>query len=533
MDNNTLDYVLRKIKELNNVIYTKSISIADINVVGKSAKQYFSDEEQVYCGITQTTDYDFVVNTFSIAIYGISKEDIGTEYEFTIGKIDQRNWLLPRVVVNVPISSISNSMAEFDFSEFHQIVKAGEVIFIKATRSKMAIAQGSNNILPIINSSKYKLGFTTNLLKSLTTGIATNIKLDAIMEISPYASDAEVNIALANSQKAISIASQKQDAALVDVVTGIKYTLVMRNGQPYYKSNKYKNILCIGNSYTVYGVSKEWGANRCMASSDITCQWFYYLHDIIGSNVFNTGLVSIERGIPMTDFSTFNLKTANNIEQKSVDISTIDFDCIVVQGGENIRSTNQDDIYSTFSAFFKFLKGKYPIADIVYLKCHSDSRYTSIQNAALDNGVIVSDASSVSLLNKWQANDFVPAEGDGYFEITNPGVYGGHPSDIGEYNIANTLLKSLGYNAISNRKFNLTKKQATGGQISSSADFWISGGSVCIRCVANEGYEITGMSVVTASGATITPIKNIGTYTVYNFTMPKEDVTVTPIWNKK
>lgn len=538
LDNESIAYLKRNICS-KLIAETENSDL--LHSEGKTSDGFLSNANGVYIGFNKVFEKPFMLSKISIELYKADNNDINTEYKFLIGSIDQRGWIITRMSFAEKPRRIVNNVLYFDFAGNNYVVNANEVMALYVTPSVAAKADGTNNIVPLYKGSSAIISTLNPNEKIQNIEHSANISIKGFQFDSPFVLKSELsadNESLSSLQNQL---SSKQDSIMTDVGTGAKSRIVIYNGEVHVKTNRYKNIMLLGNSFTTHGIilPHTWNSNgRSMAASTNSCMWGTHLHNVIGSNVYRESVVEVLEVNNTTDFSNYTLSTltkqgVKDLENKNVDITNIQFDCIIVQLGENI-SKDFETVYDRFDKFYKFLKKSFPLADIVCLLANYDSeKYQYIYEAAVANNLIICNCSDVSGKDPWHDHDYVLADDGSYFEMNNGAVYGGHPSDVGNYNIASSVLKVLGYSGdIPNRKFSIVKNQSIGGTISSPADYWISEGVVTIRCVADDGYEIGGVTVTTNSGLSVETTKHNGHYEAYTFIMPAENVVVTPTWNK-
>ena len=154
----------------------------------------------------------------------------------------------------------------------------------------------------------------------------------------------------------------------------------------------------------------------------------------------------------------------------------------------------------------------------------------------------VSDIGYVNLVGidsngsmSWNVGDYYIGRDNKYLPMGAPN---GHPSDIGHLTIANKFLEKIGQLPFDNKTKMLTLNQVGGGIISTRNLEQVIGAVVSIKCIADSGKYINGMTAIDGNGNNIEvtlrvnglDINNPNIY--YTFTMPNSDVTITPIWSE-
>lgn len=491
----------------------KSSEVTFINTVGENTDYIKSDRNHIYIGYNELFRTEGLLLEYRISLYDSSAYESNTEFEFIIGQIDQRNWLLPRLTLSKPISRIENGMLVFDFSNELISFKKNEVIFIKVNR-----LSSSNNIIPIHVGNKNIL-YTYNLYDALETygNYEASIKVNIKNIDSYFAPQQKVDSIEEDVKKIDSIVNNKQNSILIDEVNGNKYKLVVNNGELSLKILRYSRVLFIGNSFTSHNyVAGLWESDgRSMAASTDDTMYTTLVANQMDLQVDRTGLVGFERNLSNFDFS--------DLPNKS-----ISYDAIVVQLGENIIETNTDIIKNSFRNLFNAIKSNWSKADVYAMLGTWRTATSAISDVANEMSIPVINCSSNSLSVPYQQKDYYIGDSGSYYEM-NDAVFTSHPSDIGMYNMAQEVIKSFGGNPITDKLFNITLNQTNGGTISTAYNKWVEGGVVTVRCNPNDGNSINNL-VVESSGNIIPCVKRYGTYLTYTFIMPKDNVTITPSW---
>lgn len=503
----TSEYIARPAGHVNNWIYGKD----------------------KYVGYNKPARENVILDRVEAKVYGFTPDDIGEGYDFAIGIIDQRNWLLPRVIVTGVVSAVNDGVVTFDFAE-GTAINAGECIFFKTEPKSMnaSLCLSSENVdescpLYVFDSLEksgqrkdYDLACYRVHVKS--TG---NI----------YALKSEVD----NLSERIAALDRKlsQLGYVSDKVTGEKYRLEMADGQIITVPTTVKSMLVIGHSYVNYentpavGWYLDDGENRAMAASVNSHQWTSFVGDRLGATVARRNSVDFERNYsPSYDFAG------------KWDVSD-KYDAICVFMGENVAQVTPDFATSVRAAM-KYLKSSAPHATIYWSSSWSyGDKYKVMRDAALQEGVTFVDVTDTWSAQEgkatfWQKGDYYQGRGGAYYPV---GVASAHPNDMGHLGIANKYLLAMGYDEISDVVHQIELREAKGGTLSTPNTSWPEGGIVTIRTSADEGYVVSSVSV-TAGGKAIKTVKRTndstdGTpQTYYTFVMPKSDVVVTPVWKR-
>ena len=440
-----------------------------------------------------------------------------------IGTIDQRNWLLPRLTINKSVDRIEEGLLVFDFSDDIISIRKNEVIFIKA--KKTVLGQSSNRIVSLHIGSTNIL-YTNDLYNQLqpygvSSVLEANIKITAKYVESYFASNEEQNEIKESLSRIESTLSKKQEAIIIDQSTGVKYKIIVNNGELSLKQIKYSNVLFIGNSFTIHGKSENvWECDgRSMAASTDNTMYAKIVADKMELEADRSGLVD-NNGMFERVLSNFNYSYLPNKSKN--------YDAIVVQLGENIIETDTNIIKSSFRNLFTHIKDNWKNSDVYAMIGTLRNSTVAIAEVASEMNIPLINCGNVSLTTLYQQKDYYIGSDGVYYELADA-VYRSHPSDIGMYNMAEKIVEAFGGDAINDKLFNITLNQSNGGTISTASNKWVEGGVVTVRCVANSGKSISSLSVI-SNGQNISAVKRLGTYTAYTFIMPKSNVTITPEW---
>ena len=512
----------QEIKSFTPILDVIKASNSDyINFATKSITGwvYGSKGNDIIFGIDRPTDKDIVIKNISMVIFSDDCNYDNTVMEFLVGTIDQRGWIL----YNRYFSAKASKVAKMNYKVAidNEVLKKGECLFVKL---KCLSATGATIALDTAtyNPNK-KVAYTTNInssvIKDETKGYYGFV-VDAVEVESIFAYKQDIE----NINTDLQAVSSRVDNIniLSDTVTGDKYKIVITNGEIIAKPLNYKKGLIIGNSYSNYGPSgTTWFSYNCMAASTEKTQWFKLIQSKNGCVFSVKSGVDFERNYSVSyDFSKLGL--------------TNEYDVVIIQLGEN--TTYSDTMDSSFAALIKHVKSICIKADIYVMlgsPAINGDRSTALINAANKNNVQIINCMSVSLVGRYSLGDYVSSESDGMDYIQNSGVSDGHPSDIGQLNMANKCLKIFGNESINDRLFKLNLQQTSGGSITTVYPSWVSGGIVSVRCKANESYTIQSISVTTTSKKNIEATKRTNEYGVYyTFIMPNEDVIITPSFSE-
>ena len=116
------------------------------------------------------------------------------------------------------------------------------------------------------------------------------------------------------------------------------------------------------------------------------------------------------------------------------------------------------------------------------------------------------------------------------------GAPNSHPNDVGHLENANRFLQSFGEDIVTGNTYNITLNQKSGGTIETPNTAWVENGIVTIRCNPSDGYSISNVSVQRENGGSVEVTRRTNTMydeterVYYTFTMPNENVSITPTW---
>ena len=491
-----------------------------VDTMGNTEGYISTQSDSIYIGYDKVFSQDGVLSEYVISLVGASQSDINVPYEFVLGHIDQRNWLLPRVTFTKNVSTIDEGNLIFDFSDEIISFKKNEVLFIKAKKTALST---NNDIVPV-HSGTEKILFTEDLYNAVQVyggGVEANIKITIKNITSYFASQEEQDSIKTDIDRIESSLTKKQDAILVDEANGDKYKITVNNGSIVLKLIKYTKVLFIGNSFTKHDfVSGLWESNgRSMAASTDSVMYASLVAEKLG--------LQADRANLRDDVGYFE-RLLLDYDLTYLPNKSESYDAIVVQLGENIIETDTNIVATAFRNLFVAIKANWGNADLYMMFGTWRSQSQAISNVASAMSIPIINCGNVSLATPYQAKDYYIGDNGQYYEM-NDAVYRSHPSDVGMFNMAQKVVEAFGEVAISDKLFALTLNQTQGGTISTASDKWVEGGVVTIRCVADAGKSISGMSVI-ANGESVVATKRVGTYVTYTFIMPKGNVTITPTW---
>lgn len=511
-----------------------------MSLVGSETKEYISRPstrvdnwiygKDKYVGYNKPAREDAILERMEVRMYGLTAEDVGTCYDFAVGVVDHRNWLLPRVFITAIISEISDGVATFVFSNGTNI-NAGESVFIKTVPKGLDASLGINAeatdeacplyVFDDIGEAGRRVDYD---LSCFHVYVKTTGKV--------FALKSEVD----NLSERISLLGNELSELgyVKDKVTGERYRLEVADGQVIAVPTTVKRILAIGHSFVNYTNSPSvgWylddGESRAMAASVYSHQWTSFVGDRLGASVDRRNCVDFERNYsPSYDFA------ANwNVSD--------DYDAICVFMGENVTEVTAD-FHTSVQAAMQYLKASAPHATVYWSSSwHYGDKYKAMRDAAMEEGVVFVDVTDTWVTQDgsstiWQKGDYYLGRDDAYYPI---GPAYTHPNDMGHLGIANKYLQAMGYDAISQTVHRILLDTAGGGKLSTPNTSWPEGGVVTIRINADEGYAIDSMEVLSGTGEVIETTMRTNDYhegtlqTYYTFIMPKADVVVKPVWKR-
>lgn len=447
---------------------------------------------------------------------------VGSVVKFYLGKIDQRNWLLPRLTFTAYVTSLEeislgDKTSVIDLSSYHIIAEEGEVLFFspQPTTSNNATF-GWSIPATIPNVTFYKTSDINTALETDSRGIRWfEITAKSVETYLALETDVEkINTAI--EQQAESIAKSK---IYYDRTTGEAYKIIVNNGAIQLKSASVNSLLVLGHSFAAYGEAGIWQCNdnRGMAATIAANDYPAQMKAILGASTLSKmNVADWERNL-------INYNFASNWGVTDV------YDAIVLFVGANIVDTS--NVYQGYVEALAYLKQAAPTADIYVVSMSIGAIYDGAKNAASAMKVGFID---ITYLSKYPLThlmgDYYIGKNSTYYEITANGV-ANHPADYGHWLIAQAITLGMGNETNVDPTHNITLMQAVGGTISAAASVGIENGVISIKCDANEGYTISSLTVTDGSNnSVIATARTNGSGTFYTFIMPSSDVTVTPTW---
>ena len=310
---------------------------------------------------------------------------------------------------------------------------------------------------------------------------------------------------------------------LTDTETGQRYKLNITGGVLTATPITYRRMLTISNSFFSNGIQEGiWWAYRGMAATTDSCTIDHYLKKATGATIDIMGMWDFE-----ANYSTdYDFQTKMPVNK--------DYDVIIVQIQEN--ANYRPDMQASWEALYDYLKSKCPNARIIQNIGwdQQPNRFEAIRMAAVSRQIPLVDSRVETMTGNLRPGDYVSDRYGKLHPIEIPDVCE-HPSDVGMQLIANNMLKALGVAPV-NTMHLLNIEQKEGGELSTPYGQWPELGIVSIMVNPAEGMELDSITVTTAAGEKIETKAYTNDYydttsRLYHvFTMPREDVTITPFW---
>lgn len=521
-----LDDNIDKVNIINSVVNATSV-LTDI--YGSIDDWVYSASR--YIGLDSPFKTDCLLKTLSIKCFEATSENVGELFEFVVGTIDQRNWLLPRLTFTKAINDVKNQVIYFNFEDDKIIAKEGEVIFIKMHNlSERAVLCGlSTSTYDANQPVKYTDDLSVALSSYNDKGFSNfSIEVINIDSIFSYKDDVKsIESSISNVQSQIT-----NSKIYVDDITNEKFLLKISNGELVLQSLKINNILVIGHSFVTYGNAPQadWylddGENRAMAPSINAHQWTEFIKTKLGCNVELKSGVDFER----------NYSTDYDFAEKWKVQDNYDVICIYL----NENALYNDTMQASWEAMLNYLKSAAPRARIFCTGSWTSNDKEKAIRAACSNIYGINYVDCVGLYNTkinastiWKKGDYYFGRESQYYPMGAPNT---HPNDVGHLDIANRFLESFGENTITGNTYIITLNQKSGGTIETPNAVWVENGIVTIRCNPSDGYTISNVSVQMESGGSVEVTRRTNTMydeaerVYYTFTMPNENVSITPTW---
>ena len=477
---------------------------------------YTSEGETAYYGSEKQFEKDTIVGRVYVRLFSNNHDYNGEYAQVVVGSIDQRGWLFPRFTFTGKLEKWEKN--EYAITCNGLVAKEGEVLFVGVKSFDVAL-------FPLSNNGGIKAVYTKNLLDPLTYSdksiVYFGVEVNEIESAFAYKTDVE-----SLNDRVSGVEQLANNNVLVDRVTSERYILTVSNGILGVKKVSYHKILVLGNSFTMHGSNEGvWWSDeysRCMASSSV--------------NTMYTSLMEESAGYEITRGSTYNWERAYvDFDYSKMSMVTNEYDAVIIQFGENVLTTGDEDEFRTaYNELLTYILSVCTNADVYTVIGHKTGWVAKvIKEVSASLNIPNVDCTGVSLVGHYNLGDYVLGDNGEYHHIENKGVSNGHPSDIGEYNIANSLLGLLGSGVrIEGRLFDIELIQSIGGSISvSTGNKGVSNGVISVKCVGNVGYSIDNVTALDESGNNIPTVLRVNEYgTYYTFIMPASRVRVIPTW---
>lgn len=521
---NDINSIQGRISDITEVVDTKASVFMEQS--GKISDYMYSSP--CYVGFNKPFTKRSLLKYLTMTYWMVSSANVGDSRVLVVGTIDQRNWLLVEKEYTVTVKSVSNFNVTFDLNNIE--VQAGQVVFLKS--------EGFDTERPEVNfgmsaeayDAENPIYYTTDLntaLQASNWGLVT-YKLDIAEIDSIFVTEQS----LENINQNIDTLQQETSKinSYTDTITGEPYKIKIVNGQIVAQALNFQKILFIGHSFVVYenSPSADWylpnGQNRAMAPSVYDNEWAVFVAEKYGAQLTKIGGVDFERNYS----PSYNFAQNWNIQDE--------WDAICVYLNEN--ANYNDTMQESWEAMLNYLKTAAPHAEIFCTASWTaGDKATAIAAACAS----VSNINYVNLIGLnsngnllWNVGDYYIGRDDKYLPMGAPA---GHPSDIGHLVIANNFLEKMGQTPLDNKTKSLTLNQSGGGTISTKSLEQVIGAVVSIKCVADSGNYISGMTVVDTNGNNVEVTLRVNgsdanyPRVYYTFIMPNSDVTVTPTWS--
>ena len=512
-----------QISDITNVVDTKT----SVFMEQSGAISDYMYHSPCYVGFNKPFTKRSLLKSLTMTYWEVNQSSVGDSRVLVVGTIDQRNWLLVEKEYTVTVKSISYWTVTFDLNNIE--VQPGQVVFLKS--------EGFNTENPDVNFAVSTAAYDANNPVYYTTDLNSALQTSTWglktykLEIAEIDSIFITEQSLDNINQNIDTLQQETNKinSYTDIITGEPYKIKIVNGQVVAQSLNFQKILIIGHSFVSYpnAPSADWylpdGQNRAMAPSVYDNEWSAFVAEKYGAQFTKLVGVDFERNYS----PSYNFAQQWNVQDE--------WDAICVYLCEN--ANYNDTMQASWEAMLNYLKTAAPHAEIFCTASWTaGDKATAIAAACAS----VSNINYVNLIGlnsdalSWNTGDYYIGRDDKYLPMGAPNT---HPSDIGHLAIANKFLEKMGQTPFDNKTKHVTLNQSGGGTISTKSEEQVIGAVVSIRCTADSGNYISGMTVVDANGNNVEAVFRVnGRRTdypkvYYTFIMPNSDVTVTPTWS--
>ena len=330
-----------------------------------------------------------------------------------------------------------------------------------------------------------------------------------------------------------SVGSLSSSIGIVNDAQGNKYRLKVVNGAVVPVPLNFRNVLCVGNSFTVHPTTTDtgaafvtayWWGHWAMAASSPNVAWTKLLQNSLRVNQ-NDAVVTPIFGRPY-ETGAYNLTDNDafvywdNGTRKSLKANLASFsgvDCIVFFLGDNYSG---NDWETKFGAMCEQFATWFPSASIYCVGAVvSASVASAIQNVASAKGYPFIDVLSIKTqpLRNREGN-FVLGDDNALHQI-NYSAVGNHFGDYGQFKLNEKIATALGVTPVA-----VAYAVTLESQLLSLLQFNYLEDSI-VSIFADE--SVNSISVVDASNNTITATSHSTDYgKIFTFTMPASDVSV-------
>ena len=320
-----------------------------------------------------------------------------------------------------------------------------------------------------------------------------------------------------------------------------KDKMVVQNGAITLRSLNFRNVLCVGNSYTIHPTTSDtgdyatnrWWGHWAMAASTKSTSWPSLLQAALRQKNNDAVVTPVFGRRYETNPTTYNLNNSNTFTYwdgsawQSLKDNVSDFsgiDAVVFFLGANYHG---EEWYTLYKNMIDQFLVWFPNATPICCSCSAweNDNDSVIQQVA--NEKLATYISMVGISGSSKIGSYVKGDDNNLHQI-NDGAVAGHFGDYGEYLILNRICSAIGYeNNAEIYRLNITSP--SGVTLTAISLLTLKDAIVSVFANIDSGTTLSSITVKDSSNNTV-PVTDHGSTDygrVFTFIMPDSDVTIT------